>query len=110
MIIVYLVAILIDFNLLLSSCVRHASRVELNHHQTHYSRLLSTLSRESGENMQANIGVRETAKGAGVYMWQIAAYIGISEPTLCRWMRFPLSAEKEDRILAAIKSLSEAGV
>ena len=33
---------------------------------------------------KANSDVRECAKKAGVYLWQIAAAIGVSEPTFNR--------------------------
>ena len=37
--------------------------------------------------LKANLDVRECAKKAGVYLWQIAAAIGVSEPTFNRRMR-----------------------
>lgn len=56
--------------------------------------------------MKANQGVRDSAHSAGVPFWKIAAAINISEPTLTRWLRFPLPAEKERRILDAIEELT----
>ena len=55
--------------------------------------------------MTENFTVRNAAKKAGVPLWRVAATIGISEPTLIRWLRFPLPAEKEQRILTAIAEL-----
>lgn len=55
-----------------------------------------------------NENVRFAAMRHGVKLWQIAMEIGISEPTLYRWLRFPLPAEKEARVLEAIEKLSEA--
>ena len=56
--------------------------------------------------MKENMEVRRAAKEARVPLWKVAAGVGISEPTLIRWLRFPLPAEKEDRIMAAIAELS----
>lgn len=50
--------------------------------------------------------IREAARKAGAPLWRIAAAIGVSEPTLIRWMRFPLPQEKEARIMEAISILS----
>lgn len=57
--------------------------------------------------MQENKHIRKAARVAGVPLWKVAAAIGISEPTLTRWMRFPLSAEKEQRICEAIAALEQ---
>lgn len=55
--------------------------------------------------MTENRAVRNAAKAAKIPLWKIAAAIHVSEPTLTRWLRFPLPAEKEQRILAAITTL-----
>lgn len=54
-----------------------------------------------------NIQIRRAARVAGVPLWAVAASIGISEPTLMRWLRFPLSLEREVKILAAIDDLAK---
>lgn len=54
-----------------------------------------------------NNKIRVAARVAGVPFWKIAQKIGISEPTLTRWLRMPLSAEREGIILAAIKGLEK---
>lgn len=54
-----------------------------------------------------NEAVRKAARFAGIPLWRIAADIGVSEPTLTRWLRFPLELEKESRIMAAIRRLSQ---
>lgn len=60
--------------------------------------------------MKENSGIRRAAKEAKVPLWKAAAKIGISEPTLIRWLRFPLPEDKEARIMAAIDELAkEAG-
>ncbi len=60
--------------------------------------------------MVANQTVRDAAKRNGVKHWQIAEHLGISEPTIVRWLRLPLSPEKEQAILEAIKALSKEAV
>lgn len=46
------------------------------------------------------------ARGEGVPLWKIAAELGVSEPTLTRWLRFPLPPDKEHRIEAAIRTIA----
>lgn len=54
-----------------------------------------------------NKTVRTAARVAGVPLWRVADEVGISEPTISRWLRRPLSQEREDMLLAAINRLSE---
>lgn len=53
----------------------------------------------------ANQKIKDAAKK--LYQWEIALEIGVSEPTLVRWLRTPLPAEKEERILVAIEKLAK---
>ena len=55
--------------------------------------------------MKANETVRIAARTANVPLWQVAAELGISEPTMTRWLRFPLTPDKEAAMLEAIKKL-----
>lgn len=57
-------------------------------------------------NME-NTEIRRMARVAGIPLWRVAAAIGISEPTLTRWLRFPLPAEKENRVIEAISRLEK---
>ena len=59
--------------------------------------------------MKANEHIRQAAKRAGVTLWRIAAELEVSEPTLIRWLRFPLPEDKEQRIVAAIEKLEREG-
>lgn len=59
--------------------------------------------------MKANCKVRETAKKNGVKHWQIASRLGVSEQTLMRWLRVPLSLEKEAAIMATIDEIAKEG-
>ena len=51
-----------------------------------------------------NLMVRERAKKQKVSLWRIANEIGIT-----RWLRVPLSQQKEKLILDAISKLSREG-
>ena len=57
--------------------------------------------------VRENQRVRSAARSAGVPHWKIAVAIGVSEPTLTRWLRVPLPADKEQRIMTAIKELAQ---
>jgi len=54
--------------------------------------------------------VRNAARSAGVPLWKVAVAIGVSEPTLTRWMRVPLSEDKEKRVMEAIAELGKEAV
>lgn len=54
-----------------------------------------------------NEKIRKAARSAGIPLWKIAIMIGISEPTLTRWLRIPLSAEREMLIMTAIENLAK---
>lgn len=55
---------------------------------------------------RTNEAVRRAARVADVPLWQIAAKIGVSQPTMTRWLRFPLPTDKEERIMQAIHELA----
>lgn len=55
---------------------------------------------------RANEKVRATAKKQGIPLWKIAVQMGVSEPTMIRWLRVPLSQERETAILAAIDAIA----
>lgn len=59
--------------------------------------------------MKANQSIREQARKMGVKHWQIAEHLGISEPTIMRWLRVPLSSEKEQMIMDAIREIAKEG-
>lgn len=60
--------------------------------------------------MKANETVRAAAKARGIPLWKIAIQMGVSEPTMIRWLRIPLSSEKEAAILTAIDELAKEAV
>ena len=57
-----------------------------------------------------NDWLRLKARGSGVPLWRIAQEIGISEPTLTRWLRVPLQEERRKLIMEAIDKLSDGGL
>lgn len=53
-----------------------------------------------------NKDIKEKAKSKGVYLYEIAFHLGISEPTINRWLRYDLSPERKAAILTAIDELA----
>jgi len=53
--------------------------------------------------------LKKLAKEKGVYQWQIADVLKVSEPTLVRWMRYPLDNEKTKAYLNAIDIIASQG-
>ena len=54
-----------------------------------------------------NNDIRKAALLADVRHWEVCERLGISEPTLTRWLRFELPEDKKRRILDAIAELSK---
>lgn len=61
--------------------------------------------RKGGYIMQKNNSIREYAKKRGVYMYQIAEFLGIGEATINRWLRSELDSDKKELIINAIDSI-----
>lgn len=57
--------------------------------------------------LKANLDVRECAKKAGIYLWQIAAAIGVSEPTFNRRMRVEMSETEKEQVKEVINCLEK---
>ncbi len=57
--------------------------------------------------MRENEKIRRAARVADVPLYRIARELGVSEPTMTRWLRFPLPEDKEAKILGAIERLSQ---
>lgn len=57
--------------------------------------------------IKANNHIRRAARAADVPLWAVALEIGVSEPTLMRWLRIPLTQDREDQIMAAIDHLEK---
>lgn len=56
---------------------------------------------------KANQTVRNKARSNHIPLWRIALQVGVSEQTLIRWLRVPLTAEKETAIMDAIDTIAE---
>ena len=54
----------------------------------------------------ANNAIRQQIAEAGLKHWEVADAAGISEATLCVWLRKPLANERRRRVLAAINALT----
>lgn len=46
----------------------------------------------------ANREFRLFARGHGVPLWRLAQAVGVGEATLTRWLRVPLSTEREEQL------------
>lgn len=57
--------------------------------------------------MKANSEIRKAAKDHGIKHWEIALHLGISEQTFMRWLRTPLSKEREEAIYCALEALAK---
>ncbi|MBQ5318447.1 MAG: hypothetical protein J6K17_05095 [Oscillospiraceae bacterium] len=53
-----------------------------------------------------NADVRTAAKNAGVFLYQVAAAMGISEPTMTRKLRFELPDEEKQNIFETISKIA----
>lgn len=51
----------------------------------------------------SNSDIRERIKSAGIYQWQLADQMNISETTLCRMLRKELPDDKREKVLEAIE-------
>ena len=49
--------------------------------------------------------IRKRIKEAGLFQWQVAAKIGVTEATFIRWLRFELPDSRKREVLAAIEAL-----
>ena len=54
-----------------------------------------------------NQKVRLMAKGSGIALWEVARALGISEATLTRRLRMPLTPEQEKEIVDIINKLKK---
>ncbi len=55
--------------------------------------------------MKRNNDVRSAAKENGVYLYEIAEKLGVSEPTFIRWLRKELDEPTKRKALAAIEQI-----
>ncbi len=55
--------------------------------------------------MKRNNDIRAAAKANGVYLYEIAEKIGVSEPTLIRYLRKEVSGSMKAKALEAIEEI-----
>ena len=55
----------------------------------------------------ANCEIRNKIKASGLTNWEVAAKIGVSEFTLCRWLRIELDGMKRQAVELAIEELTK---
>ena len=60
------------------------------------------------ERVLANMKIRAAMQEAGLYQWEVAFALGISEMTLARWLRTPMTEKQKEQVLAAIAQLTGA--
>lgn len=53
-----------------------------------------------------NTEIRLACKQFGVYLYSVAATLGVSEATLTRWLRYELPAEKKKQVMDAIEKVA----
>lgn len=58
--------------------------------------------------MERNNEIRETLKKHRLYIYELAAAVGISEPTITRWLRTPLTDEHYNRLSEGLEKLKGA--
>lgn len=58
-----------------------------------------------GGFIMENLDIRNQAKAAGVFLWEIARYFNISEPTITRKMRTEMSETEKRQFLQAIETI-----
>lgn len=56
---------------------------------------------------KANKEIRELASQKGVYLWQLAGELGITDATLSRWLRKELSKEMKIKCIKAIDLIAQ---
>lgn len=56
--------------------------------------------------MKENRNIRDYAKGKGVFLYEVAKALHISEPTIMRWLRDDLSEDRKAEIISAIDTVA----
>ena len=53
-----------------------------------------------------NEAIKEYAARKKVLLWQVADRLGVVDTTLSRWLRHPLSKEKQELFLTAVEKIA----
>jgi hypothetical protein len=65
----------------------------------------NTNKHQKGKNKMANETLKSYAKGNGVYLWQIADRLGVTDGTFSKYLRKELPPQKKEDILKIIADL-----
>ncbi|MCI3028550.1 hypothetical protein LMF32_05475 [Desemzia sp. C1] len=52
---------------------------------------------------RANQEIRTLMKEKGVYQWEVALKMGVTDVSFSRWLRVPLTEEKRQMVVKAIE-------
>lgn len=52
-----------------------------------------------------NLTFKELLKRNRIYQWEVAHEVGVSEITLCRWLRQEIPEEKYLNLISAVKNI-----
>lgn len=74
-----------------------------------YTKSVTNTSIKVKEETKLNDMIKREIRQAGLFQYQIADKIGVSEQTLIRWMRYELPPEKLKKIRKAIFDLKQYG-
>lgn len=55
----------------------------------------------------ANEEIKKKIRESRIHQYEVADAIGVSEYTFCKWLRKPLSPDKEQAVLEALQKLKE---
>ena len=55
--------------------------------------------------IKKNTDIRKAAKESGVFLWEIADKLGVSEPTVNRYLRKEMSDRQKAKFFAAIEQV-----
>lgn len=67
----------------------------------------STTIAKGGDNMQANQTIRQLIAAKRLKHYEVAAALGVSEYTLCKWLRIELQPERKKIVIKAIDEASK---
>lgn len=56
---------------------------------------------------KANQNIRKQIKGLGLYQWQLADAVGVSNYSFTIWMRYEMTGERLARVQAALDELKK---
>ena len=86
----------------------HNHEINLYYHNTTIMMIcqVDITENRGGERMiKKNADIRKAAKESGVYLWEIADKLGVSEPTLNRWLRKEMPESQKAKFYSTIEQV-----